>query len=463
VVPARKGSGPVGLGPRVVETIIRVGRPNLSIIRGTCVVVKQSPAPAAGAPISSERMPQLAAEVLARCDALARCSEDPQRIHRTFCSAPMREAHRLATEWMQAAGMTCRVDAAANLVGRLETPGCDGSKRLLIGSHLDTVIDAGRYDGILGVMLGIATAVAVREAGVPLPWALEVIGFSDEEGVRFNVPFLGSRAIAGTFDMELLRVSDARGTSMGQALREFGVDPLEIPRCATGGDVVAYLEAHIEQGPLLEMLGAPLGVVTAIAGQSRLKIEWSGEGGHAGTVPMAGRGDAFTAACRWALAVERLALDTPGLVATVGRVEVDPNVPNCIPRRVRASLDIRHHEDVVRVAAARQLVELAEQIARDSRLAVRLEYDHEHAAVAMDAALTEQLAGAMTAAGFEPQRLVSGAGHDAGVMAAVAPIAMLFVRSPGGVSHHPDEAVTQDDVAAALRVMVEFVQRLAVA
>jgi allantoate deiminase len=205
----------------------------------------------------------------------------------------------------------------------------------------------------------------------------------------------------------------------------------------------------------------PLGVVTDIAGQARLTVEWTGQGGHAGTVPMHGRSDAFTAACRWALAAERLAQDTTGLVATVGRVEVEPNVPNCIPRRARVSLDIRHHGDAVRVAATGRLVELAEELARDSRLAVRVEYDHEHTAVALDAALTEALTASVAATGLSPQRLVSGAGHDAGVMASAAPSAMLFLRSPGGVSHHPDEAVTQDDVAAAIRVMVDFVQRLA--
>jgi allantoate deiminase len=424
-------------------------------------VVKKSPVAEAKLPLSVARAAELAAQALARCDELADCSADPQRIHREFCSPAMREAHELVQAWMKAAGMTWRVDAAGNLIGRYEPPGCDATRRVLIGSHLDTVIDAGRYDGILGVMLGIATVTAVREAGVELPWALEVIGFSDEEGVRYGVPFLGSRALAGTLDTEILRLVDAAGVSVAQALRDFGVEPLDIPRCVIVGDVAAYLEAHIEQGPLLEMMGAPLGVVTAIAGQARMTFEWTGPGGHAGTVPMHGRRDAFTAACRWALAVERLAEETTGLVATVGRVEVDPSVPNCIPRRVRASLDIRHHSDEVRAAATAPIVELAEQLARDSRLAVRVEYDHEHPAVAMDAELTERLAESLEATGCPPQRLVSGAGHDAGVMATVTPTAMLFVRSPGGVSHSPDEAVTSDDVAAAILAMVEFVGRLA--
>jgi allantoate deiminase len=413
------------------------------------------------APLAPARAAELAREALERCDELARCSNDSHRLDRAFCTPAMRDAHRLVTEWLTADGLTARVDAAGNLIGRYEPPGCDPTRRVLIGSHLDTVIDAGKYDGILGVVLGLAVACALRESGTALPWALEVIGFSDEEGVRYRTPFLGSRALAGTLDAELLRLTDEHGVTMADALREFGVDPLEITQCAIVGDVAAYLEAHIEQGPLLELLGTPLGVATAIAGQTRLTVEWTGVGGHAGTVPMHGRGDPFTTASRWALAVERLAQETTGLVATVGRVEVEPNVPNCIPRRVRASLDIRHHSDAVRAAATAPLIELAEQLARDSRLTVRVEYDHEHNAVALDAELTDRLAEAIAGAGCPPQQMVSGAGHDAGVMATVAPAALLFVRSPGGVSHSPDEAVTEADAAAAIRAMVEFVRKMA--
>jgi allantoate deiminase len=424
-------------------------------------MVKQTSAGGDAVALSDQRIGALAKEALERCDALAQCSADPRRIHREFCSPAMGYAQRMVREWMTAAGMTCRIDAAANLIGRLEPAGPHAMRRVLVGSHLDTVIDAGRYDGVLGVMLGIAAAGALREHGVRLPWVLEVIAFSDEEGVRFGAPFIGSRALAGTLDADLLRLCDRDGVSMAQALREFGADPLARPQCAVAGDVMAYLEAHIEQGPLLELMGAPLGVVTAIAGQTRLSVEWTGEGGHAGTVPMAGRGDALTVACRWALAVERLAQETLGLVATVGRLDVEPNVANCIPRCVRATLDIRHQDDAVRRAAIAPLVELAEALARDSRLAVRVEYDHDQQAVALDAGLAERLAESIAEAGFEPQRMVSGAGHDAGVVASVAPAGLLFVRSPGGVSHHPDEAVTHEDVKAALRVMVDFLARLA--
>jgi len=304
----------------------------------------------------------------------------------------------------------------------------------------------------------------LREAGSALPWAIEVIAFSDEEGVRFRLPFIGSRALAGTLDESMLQLRDAGGTSMAEALRQFGVDPSGISDCAIKpGEIVAYIEPHIEQGPLLELVHEAVGVVTAIAGQSRTTLEWTGEAGHAGTVPMMQRNDPLLAASRWAVAVEQLARETKGLVATVGRFEVTPNIPNCIPRRVVASLDIRHSDDVIRDIGRRHLIGLAERLAREARLEFTANHDHENAAIAMDAKLTDQLAGQIAAAGHEPQRLVSGAGHDAGLMATVAPTAMLFLRSPGGVSHHPDEAVTQEDVAAGLDVLLRFVESLATA
>jgi len=423
-------------------------------------VVKQSTA--IDVDVNASRLDKRAAEVMERCDVLARSSDEPGRITRLFCSEAMHEAHRLAAEWMKLAGMTPRVDPAGNLIGTYHPPGCDPQRRVIIGSHLDSVANAGRFDGVLGVLMGIAAVDVLRDANIPLPWALDVIAFSDEEGVRFGTPFIGSRALAGTLDDALLALQDAGGASMADALRHFGVDPDEVSECTIApGDVVAYVEPHIEQGPLLELLGEPVGVVTAIVGQTRMTIQWTGQGGHAGTVPMIERNDPLLAACRWAIAVEELARATNGLVATVGRVEVEPNIPNCIPRRARASLDVRHADDRVRQGAALQLVELAEQIAREARLTVSVDHDHDHAAIAMDAELTERLAQVIAAQGHEPQRLVSGAGHDAGVIATVAPAAMLFLRSPGGVSHHPDEAVNEEDVATGLEVLVRFIEELA--
>jgi allantoate deiminase len=424
-------------------------------------VVKQTPASSedVAARALSDR---LAAEVMARCDALAACSDEPGRITRVFCSPAMREAHRLVTEWMKHAGMSARVDAAGNLIGTYHPPGCDSQRRILIGSHLDTVANAGRYDGILGVMMGIAAVEALRETKAALPWAIDIIGFSDEEGVRYGAPFIGSRALAGTLDETMLGLRDARGVSMRDALAGFGVDPQAAAECTVEpGSVVAYIEPHIEQGPLLELVAEPVGVVTAIAGQTRLTVDWIGQGGHAGTVPMVQRRDPLIGACRWVTAVAETGQGTTGLVATVGRLEVDPNIPNCIPGAVRTSLDVRHHDDGVRTRAVNELTSLARRLGEEKGLRIAIHQDHEHAAVAMDVALTERLASVIASQGYEPQRLVSGAGHDAGVMAKVAPTAMLFLRCAGGVSHHPDEAVSQEDVAVGLAALVKFVEELA--
>lgn len=396
-----------------------------------------------------------------RCDELARCSEESDRLTRLFCSAAMAAAHRLLRQWADEAGLTCRSDSAANFFVRFEPPGCDVQRKVLLGSHLDTVVDAGRYDGTLGVALALAVVEELARQGARLPWVIEAVAFSEEEGIRYRTPFLGSRALAGSFDDGLLGLADDDGVVMAEALRRFGVDPAGMTQAAAKpGEIVAYLEPHIEQGPQLELAGQPLAVVAAIAGQTRLAVTWSGPGGHAGTVPMDGRRDALTAGCRWALAVERMGQATPGLVATVGRLQVEPNAGNCIARCVAASLDVRHADDQVRGRAVSELVELAEQIARDSQLSVQVEYHHEHAATPMDGKLSDLLAGAAKT-GRATLRLVSGAGHDAGVMAAAAPTAMLFIRCRGGVSHSPREAVEHADVAAAIEALLKAVWRLA--
>lgn len=417
------------------------------------------------------RWQRIAATLLERCDALALCTEEPGRITRTFCSAAMQEAHALVREWMTDAGMSVQLDAAGNLIGTYPasgrptgSPALTGhtSRKVLIGSHLDTVADAGRYDGILGVLMGIAVVEALGETQAMLPWQVEVIGFSEEEGVRFQTPFIGSLALVGTLDEPLLARCDAAGVSVRDALAHFGCDPKAINQCAiASGSIVAFLEAHIEQGPVLEAHNEALGMVAAIAGQTRLTVQWQGEGGHAGTAPMALRNDPLPVAGRWIAAVEELGRATPGLVATVGRLNVDPNVPNCIPRRVTASLDVRHEDDGVRLAAVEKLLAMAEQLGREAQVTATISRQHEHAAVAMHATLASRLAAATERLGVPCRQMVSGAGHDAGVLAPVVPTAMLFLRSPGGVSHHPDEAVLPGDVALAIATLVEVIQDLA--
>ena len=401
----------------------------------------------------------LAALVLSRCDRLGQISEEPGRITRPFLCPSARAAHDEIRRWMREAGMSVRIDALGNIIGHL--PGTvDGAPVFLVGSHLDTVPDAGRYDGILGVLLGIAAVAGL--GGRRLPFAVEVIGFSEEEGVRFRTSYLGSKAVCGRFDSRWLTKVDGAGVSMATALRDFGLDPAMIGTAAyRPGHVLGYLETHIEQGPVLEALDRPLGVVEAIVGQSRLWLTFVGRAGHAGTQPMELRRDALAAAAEFVVAVEQRAQETAGLRATVGVIAVAPGAVNVVPGNARLSLDVRHADDVVRVAAVAGLIEAADAIGGRRQVNVSVERAEEHVATPTDPRLTALLAGAAESLGYEPLRMASGAGHDAAVLASLAPMTMLFLRSPGGVSHHPDEAVLPEDVAAALGVMSAFLLRLA--
>jgi allantoate deiminase len=397
-----------------------------------------------------------AAAVLERCARLGRVSEEPGRLVRRYATAAMREAYDLVAGWMREAGLAVRKDAAGNLIGRRQ----GGPKALVLGSHLDTVVDAGRYDGPLGVLAGIAVVERIGEA--PLPFAVEVVGFADEEAVRYPTSFLGSSAMAGRFAPAWLKLADERGIAMADALREFGGDPDAVASAARDPEeLLAYCELHIEQGPVLERRGAPVGVVTAITGQTHAQVAFRGEAGHAGTVPMDARRDALCAASEWVLATEALARDRAGLVATVGRLHVDPGARNVIPGAARLSLDVRHGSDAIRREAIADLRAEAQRIAAARHVRLTWDAQGETAAVPTAAALSERLAGAVAAAGLPVERLPSGAGHDGVAMAAIAPIAMLFVRCAGGISHNPAESVAEADVAVALDVLERFVRDLA--
>jgi allantoate deiminase len=400
-------------------------------------------------------------EVLARCETLALESEQPGQLTRTFLSPPMQRVHGLLSGWMAEAGMEVRLDQAANLIGRLPAEGGrEDAPTVLIGSHLDTVPDAGKYDGILGVILGVAVVRAL--GGRRLPFALEIVGFSEEEGVRYRTPYLGSLALCGRFDPMLLGLVDDVGVTMADAFRRFGLDPELIAGAAAApGRIAAYLEAHIEQGPVLESWDLPVGVVSAIAGQSRLWVTFEGRAGHAGTSPMDLRRDALPAAAELVLAVEGLARSVEGLRGTVGSIAASPGAVNVVPGAVSLSLDVRHADDKVRCRAVDDLLDAAREIASRRGLEFRVDQAQNHRAVPTDPALSDVLASAVRAAGVEPRRLVSGAGHDAAVMAGLAPMTMLFLRSPGGISHHPDEQVARPDVQIALDVIVRWVLALA--
>jgi allantoate deiminase len=331
-----------------------------------------------------------------------------------------------------------------------------------VGGHLDTVRDAGKYDGTLGVLVGLACVERLRASGDSPPFAVEVVAFADEEGLRFHTAYLGSWAFAGTLDPALLARTDAAGVSIADAVRDFGGDPAAV--AAAGREPIRYLgfvETHIEQGPVLEALGLPVGVVAAIAGQTRLSVTFSGEAGHAGTVPMSLRRDALGAAAEFVLAVEAIGRATDGLVATVGQLVAEPGASNVVPGRVHLTLDVRHAGDAVRAGAVAAILDRATTIADSRGVAVAFDRRTDVDAVTCDAALTSSLASAVAAAGYPVRRLVSGAGHDAVALSARMPVAMLFVRCAGGISHNPAESVTVDDVAAAIEVLDLFVHRLA--
>ncbi len=408
--------------------------------------------------LTSSDFARLAEEVIVRCEKLATFSEDAGGTRRTFLSPPMRDCHREVSSWMNALGMTVSVDAVGNLRGFFAGTS-PAAPRILIGSHLDTVPNAGAFDGILGVVLAVELVESLR--GSKLPFSIEVIGFSEEEGVRFGVPFIGSRALVGRVDEELLGRNDANGISVRKAIQDFGLNPNELSKAALRDDVLGYVEFHIEQGPVLESLGRPLGVVEAIVGQNRLEFTFAGQTNHAGTTPMNLRHDALAAAAEWIVAVESLAQRTTDLVATVGFVEAKPGATNVIAGEARATLDIRHASDRARTEALDELIRQAEAIS--SRRAVTAKWRTLLAqnAVAMDPFLTDQIEHAVQKAGCEPHRMASGAGHDAMILAEKIPAAMIFLRTPGGISHDPAESVHLEDVAKALECGQHLLTQLA--
>ena len=407
------------------------------------------------------RSRELAAAAMERCDALSAISEEPDRLTRQFAGEAMRRAHDVVLEWMREAGMSVRHDNIGNLRGRY-VGNTTGAPTLIVGSHLDTVRDAGRYDGPLGVMVGIAAVQRFHDLDQRLPFAIEIIAFADEEGLRFSSTYLGSRAVAGTFDLADLNRTDAAGATMAEVISAFRGDPSRIGEDRWhGGKLLGYLEVHIEQGPVLEGLGLPVGVVTAIAGQARYRITFTGSAGHAGTVPMGGRRDALAAAAEFVLAVESEGASHEGLVATVGQLSVYPGASNVIPGETVLSLDVRHPDERVRIESTHQMLERAREIASRRGVEISAHLLSENPSVPCSASLQSLLAKAIEAEGRTPVHLASGAGHDAVPMSSLTDVAMLFVRCKGGVSHNPAESVTTEDVAVSIDVLSRFLELLA--
>jgi allantoate deiminase len=397
--------------------------------------------------------------IVRRIDALAKISETPEHLTRIFLTEQHRAAADLLLSWMREAGMSAHLDAIGNVCGRYEGER-PGLPCLMLGSHYDTVRDAGKWDGPLGVITAIACVADLHRRGKRLPFAVEVTGFADEEGVRFASTLLGSRAVAGTFDESVLNARDRAGISMAEALKKFGLDPKHVGAAARiRRELLGYVELHIEQGPVLEQKNLAVGVVTAIAGATRLAVGLTGMAGHAGTVPMALRRDALAGAAECIVAIEEFCRsDKGGLVGTVGYIDAAPGAGNVIPGRVSFTLDIRAPADAHRKLAVSDIVRRIEAIAKRRQLTLQLDVTHENRTAPCASWLKQQVAEAVAAEGFPVFELPSGAGHDGMAMIDIADVAMIFVRCRGGISHHPDEHVEVADADAGARVLLRLIE-----
>jgi allantoate deiminase len=407
----------------------------------------------------------LGARAEARCRELSRppYSEDLNALTRTYLTPAHRAAMDRIAGWMREAGMSIREDETATLIGRIEGKS-PGLPALIFGSHVDSVRDAGCYDGPLGVMLGLACVEGLAASARSLPFAIEVVAFGDEEGSRFQASMNASRAFAGRLDEVKLDARDRDGIVLADALAAFGRDPSRIAAASRSrNSVLAFVEAHIEQGPVLETKNAALGVVTSIAGQWRLKVRFDGRAGHAGTTPMHLRADALAATADAIRAIERVATEGPvDLVATVGQIAAKPGAPNVIPGFAEMTVDVRAGTDAVRDEGLRQIEAAIAEISMQRGVKAAIERVQNLPAAKMDTRLQGLLKRAAERCHHAAPELVSGAGHDAMIIADFAPTAMLFIRCAGGVSHNPLESVTPEDCEAALAVLLAFVDLLAI-
>jgi len=396
-------------------------------------------------------------DLMRQADVLALFSEDTPQITRTYLSEQHKQAGEYLIGLMRRAGMTAGFDALGNIVGRYEAAD-PNAPVVMTGSHQDSVRNAGKYDGLFGILTAIACVKDLHDRGKRLPYTLEVVGFGDEEGVRFGATLIGSKAMAGSFEPAWLDKADDTGVTMRQALIAFGGNPdgwQDVDR--RGKNVVAYVESHIEQGPVLLNEGLAVGVVTAIAGASRLRVRVTGLAGHAGTVPMGSRQDALTAASEMVLFVEKYCEGKTGLVGTVGKMTVLPGAINVIPQDVEFTIDVRSGDDALRREAVAAFQSGFEDIAKRRKVTVNAAPFYAANAAPCDPALQEAFAQAIAAHGIKVRHLPSGAGHDAMVFPAVAPTAMLFVRcGNNGISHHPDETMTAEDAEIGTSVLLHF-------
>lgn len=402
-----------------------------------------------------------AERVMAQCDQLAAFSEHEDALCRRYLTVEHQQANQQVAQWMQEAGMRVWQDAAGNQWGRYPADAPPERPVVILGSHLDTVNNAGKYDGMLGVLSAIEVVRQLHQDQSQLPFAIEVVGFGDEEGVRFGATLLGSAAVTGQWQQEWFALTDAQGIALSEAMLQFGLDPEQIASCAREhSQVQAYLELHIEQGPVLEQAGQAVGIVSAIAGAKRFQFSLTGMAGHAGTVPMNLRRDALCGAAQMVGAIEMAAWEHH-VVATVGKLEAHPGAVNVIPGAAEFTLDLRAKDDERLEKALEAILLVARRIADGRQLALDVQLIHEAQAVSCDAQLQAALASTLEQQGYKPHSLLSGAGHDAMMMANIAPVGMLFVRCKGGISHHPAESVSLDDVQAGIDALKGWVQVLA--
>ncbi|MCY7293882.1 allantoate amidohydrolase [Alteromonas sp. a30] len=402
----------------------------------------------------------LAQEVFDQCETLAQFSQAEGMMDRRFLTKEHQQANAQTAFWMEAAGMQTWQDEAGNQYGRFECSTPD-APTLLFGSHLDTVPNGGKYDGILGVLTPIALVKYLNQTNQALPFHIEIVGFGDEEGTRFGITLIGSRAISGNWDDNWLLLQDANGVNLSQAMAEFGLDYTKIQQASRkSSNLLAFVEIHIEQGPVLEKENLPVGIVSSIAGAKRAIISLKGKAGHAGTVPMHLRQDAVVAFAHMAVAINDIA-KKHGVVATVGYLENKPNAVNVIPSRTQFSLDIRSEYDALRDEALAEIESQLAVLANEYQVELEWKQTHSASAVACDPALKSMLESAVADTGTQPLTLFSGAGHDAMELANLCPMAMLFVRCKEGISHHPDEAIQVGDVEASLHVLARFIERFA--
>ena len=391
-------------------------------------------------------------------EALALISEDKDFLTRRYLTSQHKKVNELVADWMSVAGMKAWQDPIGNIVGRSEGHE-NGLPALMLGSHLDTVVNAGKYDGMLGVVTAIHCIASLLRQGKRLPFAVEVIGFADEEGTRFKSTYLGSKAVAGTFDLDTLDRLDSDEISMKEALDKFGLKKENIPNAARKkSEISAYLELHIEQGPVLEDNNLAAGIVTEIAGATRLTIEIIGKAGHAGTVPLHLRQDALVTASECIVKLEKIAKASANTVVTVGEISIKPGASNVIPGHAKFTVDLRSSENSVREKVENELQQALQEICTNRKAKLITTKTHSAESTKCSNEVIKQLENAFVQSGYPTYFLPSGAGHDTAAMSDLTETGMIFLRCREGISHNPAESVKSEDIEAGFRIMLKFIE-----